>query len=395
MANMGDVAMTQVAVRRCRELWPSSTIYVYASDRAALEKHCPDVEHMPFFWPRVSLLQTSSVMGRLTEIIWSRQLLENTLFLELLKRSIKAAASSAYLAWLNVDAVVVAGGGFLNDTFSYFAKWLLTDLVMQIYQGKHVAMFGQGLGPLSQRVLTVASEFVFPKLSILALREALSGNLLAKRFGVASHQLRITGDDAIEVAYERKSHQLGRHLGVNIRVSSYSEISDRDLEVLSEVVGDFCRKRDIQTRALPISKYECDRENARISQVFRSPLLPEEFYDTPADVISQTSNCRIVLAGSYHAAVFALSLGLPAIGLAKSKYYITKFKGLAAAFGPGCTWIDLSVSDWPEKLRNELDRAWEQAGCHRPYLLSRAEEQVRLSREAYAAFAQAISSTNG
>ena len=39
------------------------------------------------------------------------------------------------------------------------------------------------------------------------------------------------------------------------------------------------------------------------------------------DVLTAIADCRVVVTGSYHAAVFALSMGVPAVGLAASRYY--------------------------------------------------------------------------
>ena len=47
-------------------------------------------------------------------------------------------------------------------------------------------------------------------------------------------------------------------------------------------------------------------------------------------LIEQISRCRLVIVGSYHAAVFALAQGVSAIGLAGNAYYLQKFEGLAA-----------------------------------------------------------------
>ena len=50
--------------------------------------------------------------------------------------------------------------------------------------------------------------------------------------------------------------------------------------------------------------------------------------------ITTIARCRLVVTGSYHAALFALSMGVPAIGIATSRYYEDKFLGLADQFGP-------------------------------------------------------------
>jgi colanic acid/amylovoran biosynthesis protein len=93
--------------------------------------------------------------------------------------------------------------------------------------------------------------------------------------------------------------------------------------------------------------------------------------------------CRVVVTGSYHAGVFALSCGVPAIGIAKSQYYVEKFCGLAAQFGPGCEVATLDDPDFERVLREKIDRLWTAAAQLRPGLLQAAARQIALGRAAY------------
>ena len=65
-----------------------------------------------------------------------------------------------------------------------------------------------------------------------------------------------------------------------------------------------------------------------ISGPWASGLGEEEPCD-PRAIIKRIGRCRVVVTGSYHVAVFALSQGIPAICLANSEYYEIKFRGLA------------------------------------------------------------------
>ena len=53
---------------------------------------------------------------------------------------------------------------------------------------------------------------------------------------------------------------------------------------------------------------------------------------SPEAVMKNVSACRMVVTGSYHAAVFALSQGIPALTISKSAYYDSKFNGLGDMF---------------------------------------------------------------
>jgi polysaccharide pyruvyl transferase WcaK-like protein len=106
--------------------------------------------------------------------------------------------------------------------------------------------------------------------------------------------------------------------------------------------------------------------------------------DTPAQVVRRIQLCRLVVTGSYHAAVFALAQGISAIGLARSSYYLQKFQGLADQFGRGCHVVHLGDPALPATFARTADEAWSAAEHLRPQLLAAAAHQIELSRAAYA-----------
>jgi colanic acid/amylovoran biosynthesis protein len=104
---------------------------------------------------------------------------------------------------------------------------------------------------------------------------------------------------------------------------------------------------------------------------------------TTTDLLPVVSQCRVVVAGSYHAAVLALSMGIPAVAIARSDYYVDKFRGLAGQFGPACRVELTSHPDFLVRLRSAIDHAWESAGETREHLLRAAVRQIELSESAY------------
>jgi colanic acid/amylovoran biosynthesis protein len=113
---------------------------------------------------------------------------------------------------------------------------------------------------------------------------------------------------------------------------------------------------------------------------------------TPIQLIDEIGRCRLVIVGSYHAAVFALAQGVSAIGLAGNAYYIQKFEGLAYQFGSGCEVIRFHENGFQEELRSAATRMWNMADDVRPQLLSRAAQQVMASKAAYEALSQKANS---
>jgi colanic acid/amylovoran biosynthesis protein len=112
--------------------------------------------------------------------------------------------------------------------------------------------------------------------------------------------------------------------------------------------------------------------------------------DTPAKVLRQVSECRIIVTGSYHAGVFGLAQGIPVVGIVQSAYYRQKFDGLADQFGAGCIVLAADDAKFSDKLRRAMDRLWEQADGLKPALLSAAQDQITAAQVNYAKLPELI-----
>lgn len=137
---------------------------------------------------------------------------------------------------------------------------------------------------------------------------------------------------------------------------------------------------------LPIAHHPDCHDGAAIGQLIADSNVaspPIASLDTPAGVIAEVSRCRVVVTGSYHAAVFALAQGIPVVGIAASQYYVDKFSGLADLFGGGCDVVRIDVPDAGAALEAAIEKAWATAPHLREALLKSAEAQIHRAREAY------------
>ena len=102
-------------------------------------------------------------------------------------------------------------------------------------------------------------------------------------------------------------------------------------------------------------------------------------------MIAQVARCRIMVTGSYHAAVFALSMGIPAISVTGSSHYRHKLVGVTAMFDahPEDRVLSLADPDLGSKLFEAMRQAWETADDDRPSLLEAAASQIARGRTAY------------
>jgi hypothetical protein len=108
------------------------------------------------------------------------------------------------------------------------------------------------------------------------------------------------------------------------------------------------------------------------------------------------ADCRMVVTSSYHAAVFALARGIPAVGISSTPYYDGKFGGLRALYGPRAVSV-LAVSEagWPDRMRSLVRAAVELGDDARAAVAERSAELASMSRDVYEALFELVESGSG
>ena len=414
--NLGDLAMLQVTIGRLLERWPQAELAALTEDPVALNQWCPGVSPVPCAgrrtWfadrglvTRVHHLLSDGYSAKLVDFQrrvrrWRPMLFRGVLGARAWARGHSTAELDGFLqAVLTADAVVVCGAGGITDHAPTWAFPVMNLLEMAVARGVPTAMFGHGLGPLTDPELTARAGQVLPFVTLLALREARSGPELAQRLGVNPDRVTVTGDDAVEPSFQQRSAELGDGLGVNLRVSRSAQVGPSDIALLRPVLHTFARNHSAPIVPLPISSYDRTTEGGdwSDSRVIRELLVGYDAtgngsgsLQSPGDVIRQAGQCRLVVTGAYHAAVFALSQGVPTICLARSRYFAEKFLGLAGELGPGAEVVDLGQVGWVDNLPELMTRLWDGAASLRNGLLRTAERQIALGRGAYRAFGQVV-----
>jgi colanic acid/amylovoran biosynthesis protein len=178
-------------------------------------------------------------------------------------------------------------------------------------------------------------------------------------------------------------------------MADYSGVDKSMLEPLRQVLRDATRVHRAPMVPLPISHVPGEEDIETIR--YLTDVDDDSFSDgSPLEaldaVIREVQKCRLIITGSYHAGVFALANGIPTIGLAKSIYYIDKFMGLSAMFGPGCETVLLEKRDFVRHLQDAIARLWNAAERFRPMLLANAARQIELGHEAYNRISDVVSS---
>jgi len=403
--NMGDVAMLQAGVTRLLRLWPSATIQVLTDCSEDLVVHCPEAKpvahHGGEVWfgeglpiGQLTRILPSSITLKLATFSKSLRLRRPGLFGLILKSKLRLrdrpvdlnAVREFSKAFDKADLVVICGaGGFFDNCRGWNMDTL--DLVEAAIQ-RHVpvAMLGQNFGPLADVEVLARMKSIIPSVDLLTLRGNRGGAAFIESMGIGNSKFQITGDEAIEMAYNLRTEEPGRALGINMRVSKSAETGSDDVQRLKPILQTFSRRQNADMIPVPISIHPYDRDDVAIKELL---VGFDEQSDggcklrTPMKVIKQIGRCRVLASGAYHAAVFALSQGIPVVCLAKSPYFGSKFLGLGDQFGPGCETVFLNDPEMPEKLNEALEKVWQSAETLRVPLQMAARRQIESSCGAY------------
>ncbi|MBN9691773.1 MAG: polysaccharide pyruvyl transferase family protein [Verrucomicrobia bacterium] len=398
MANVGDMAMLIMDVERAHCLFPDARIVTPTKPADWLARHCPAAKRI-----------SASGLYRLS---W-RQLLPDRLArflgMEAFERHWLLRNADQYLriiAWRNrlrgqadpqtqveldqlrrSDLVIAAGGGYFNDTFAGPAVRCTKVLLIAQSLGIPTFLFGQGLGPINRPDTRELLGTMLRRSRLIGLREGILGPRLLQELGVTDSQYRVTGDGAIELAARERVDELGDHLGFNIRIAKYANPQAMDLVKVGHLVAEFAQGLNVPVMPCPIyfGQKEPDEPAARAALPSSCQVYREACPFDPLEVIRRVRRCRVVVTGSYHAAVFALAQGIPVIGLAASQYYASKFDGLAGMFGAAMSVVYLDQPEVATTLVARMAQHWRKAAHLRAECREAADRQRQWNREVWAA----------
>ncbi len=398
--NVGDTAMLQIGVDRIKAAIPGAEIGVYTHDPEGLARLVPSA--MPVnatdseLWaysrlipPKLDGIFGIDDLSRMERLLRDRapgtyrRLLK--LRLQIKDRKVASEHVDRFIATIREsDAFVFTGMGAITDAFAHGAVARFAKIALAHHFGVPVLMFGQGIGPLHSRDLRDRACAVLPRVRLIALREKIAGPALLSELGVEPERVTVTGDDAIEVAYRERPAVLGNRIGVNLRLTSYSKVAGPQVETIGRAI----RSASTSLAAMMVSTPINFQNEGHDITAFRTLVGGHPNCDdvthpdaVPEQVATQIGKCRIVVAGSYHAGVFALAQGIPVVAIVGSDYYHDKFAGLRDMFGVGC--LVVRVEDAEEELESSIIRLWRSAEDHRPAMLSAAERQISAQNDTY------------
>jgi colanic acid/amylovoran biosynthesis protein len=374
LRNMGDVAMLQAAVKRMRASVSEPELFILTTSPELLKRYCPGTIPLTVK-SRDCLFESDRPTGSTLNESWRR--------IRRHRRSVPSEAREFQRALDEADAVLLCGGGFLNDINPYQTRPVLRMLVDAARRGKRTGLFSQGLGPLEDPELLGLLRRTGKAGVPFALRESLYGPEILSRAGVRPSQVVITGDDAVEMAWAHGPASGGNALGFSMRRVSYSEVEPRHVEVAGRAIAELRKRLAVRTVPLPVSFNTHEQDSAVVALVTGADAAPLAM-DTPEMLIAAASECRVVVTGTYHAAVFALAQGIPCVCFYVSTYYRNKLEGLAKQFPGGCAVVNLNADGAAKRIVNGVLRFWETSDAALGSRLRQsAEEQIQSAQSFY------------
>ncbi|MGA7138876.1 MAG: polysaccharide pyruvyl transferase family protein [Terriglobales bacterium] len=403
--NTGDISMLQVAVNRLHDLFPNARIEVLTDSAENLARFCPAAVPLAnrgralWFANGVLLGRYSdlaprwfvNLLTRFKRTVRSRcpHLLSSIVTHRLHGRNRPAEAETVKAftrALQSADLLLICGAGGFYDGCQGWNLDILDLVEAAIQRDVPVVMFGQGFGPISDPFVLKRAAKVLPLVNFITLRGGRGSLAILRSLGVPESKVQTTGDEALELAYELRSEEGGQSLGINLRFAGSASTDDEDIKCIRAVLQDFAGRHGVSLTPLPIAMHAYSRDDLTIRQLligFDDQSDGGRTLDTPLKVIKQAALCRVVVTGAYHAAVFALAQGIPVVGLAKSKYFSSKFLGLEDQFGEGCQTVFLDNPALPHRLYSAIERAWQNADKLRVPIQAAARRQIQSSQRSY------------
>ncbi len=143
------------------------------------------------------------------------------------RRRFRPNASGAFTDALNsldgLKLIALSGGGNLADPFAAHTLDMLNLIEIATSRQIPVALVGQGIGPLSNPALSKVARKTLPKAAFIAVRDRLTGPELLRKIGVSESRIPVTGDDAVELAFNLRTPATGCGIGINIRIAQLED----------------------------------------------------------------------------------------------------------------------------------------------------------------------------
>lgn len=239
------------------------------------------------------------------------------------------------------DAAIFLGGGSLASVFSegLIAPRAVLAGALRAARVPH-ALSGQGIGPLSSDGDRALVAELLAGAEAVGTRDRLSATI-ARTMLTDPARVTVTGDEALGLAptIEPRTGPDRPTLAVTIRRATHVGASDGHLVAWVAAVDAVAAARGWDVLGVALNSQEPEPELATLATLARAGAHRRARWhlldcaDDPGRLVGAMATAIAAAVHSYHAALFALAAGVPAVLATPSPYYAAKAAGLADLAG--------------------------------------------------------------
>ncbi|MGP3610271.1 polysaccharide pyruvyl transferase family protein [Anoxybacillus sp. PDR2] len=243
---------------------------------------------------------------------------------------------------LKESALLIVGGGGLFQDYNTFApenlfidqkgalNYYSAPIILAKMLNIKTMLYAVGVGPLASEESKRAMKWIGEMVDSITVRDAASAQLLTS-LGISKQQLSadpvITLPAADQTNFSlNKKTSLHKYIGLNLRNWSYDRKSAKKAEhQLISVLNQLSEKYLVTFVIMSFNKLPSELEKARqLAKRLKGDSLILPYDCSPEEYKSMCRELDLMIAMRLHASIFALSEGVPSIGLS----YDDKVSGL-------------------------------------------------------------------
>lgn len=254
------------------------------------------------------------------------------------------------------DAVVFSGGGYLTDKGRAECRGCLVTGWLAFFLGNKVYMTGQGIGPFDTALTRWLLQKVARRAQHIAVRDPAASRNLLLALGVPAERVSALGDDAFTLPAGVLPATLtrpARLLAVHFRISHFIEGVESIVRSLQQILLTK-QEQGWHIRFFIFSEHEA-LEREVIGRLTAGGITRFDVFQSPDPRVlkAAVAQADLAIGIAYHFHVFALSCGVPTVGLYGGGYYRQKLEGLFEWFGKKAWVVAFDDLD-PDKVLDLL-----------------------------------------
>lgn len=311
--HVGDEAMAEVAIERLGQLVGKNNLILGCADPARVPETY-GIQAFPFY--HIPDQQMRS-------LLWRRPL-----------SYFKAKATALYQV-LRADKIIICGGGNMTSVWPHVLESRLRLLKLAALLGKEFYLVSQTIGPYSETHRQHIDQ-VLPKAKWIGVRDRHFSHTQI------SAPVHFALDDACYLEKKHTDHtrdiSAKHHPFACISMRKFGPMDDREVVRIARSIERTVSVHDFRTVFIPHhapgGKGGDIKLANNISHLWKDkPFVLVDPIPLASSLKALTADSQFVISMRYHQLIFALSLGIPAVGIYVDEYTEAKLHGAFEALG--------------------------------------------------------------